>query len=357
MSTTVDLATIPFPEQAQDEIAALHQELNLSAVLERLKKGQAIPPEEYQSMLSTLADMFGSALPAIDADQPTATIKDSARDINVGRLLKSRGYFRLWRLLRHYVPYDATDPSTGEISSVDVPLWMTMLNPETNKPFPSREQVIIWFCQSASVSRANIFRTFAALDRLISLGVEEEEAYALLLTRPFVVQETLKDNMLGRWSKDKLVGMNQEVADRLLRLEGAGKAKIDRVRELIKVVNDPNTEQGEWESAREKLQTEMAPSITQAVREAVTVRVKDAMALVQADFRGLPEMIYKYDFDTDEILVELRYSDKDVNGTEYVSRIETIRYVPYPGEVGDHLRDDLLKRLPFVNKEKIDFTN
>src|SRR5512143_438470 len=91
---------VPFTGSAEEELQRLYEELQISDVVSALRSGDI--PNDLQTLVvplaTTILDLFGTGTPTIGLD-PISTLKSASRDINLSRILRERGLFRLFRLL------------------------------------------------------------------------------------------------------------------------------------------------------------------------------------------------------------------------------------------------------------------
>jgi hypothetical protein len=92
---------IQFTESPAQELSRLHDELHIGRLVEALKAGSM--PDNLREVIlpltSTIIDLFGTDTPTIGVD-PVAALLTASRDINLSRILRERGLFRLYRLLK-----------------------------------------------------------------------------------------------------------------------------------------------------------------------------------------------------------------------------------------------------------------
>jgi hypothetical protein len=71
----------------------------------------------------------------------------------------------------------------------------------------------MWFCKSARVSRSIVFQRIASIEKLTGIGFSLDDAYQIILTKPYAIRETL--NEVGEWSHGELTAVAPDVAVRL----------------------------------------------------------------------------------------------------------------------------------------------
>jgi hypothetical protein len=191
---------IRFTDNAQEELSRLSKELRLSNLINQIGDSGNIPQDvkdDLRNLIFTLADMFGSDLPAAVAD-PVEALRTASRDINLARVLAERGLFRFYQLLKTTtVVYDDTYRE-----EIPVPIYTQLVDPDTGEPFYRQEDFVMWFCREAKVSRALVFQRIATINRLLTLGFPLDEAYQTILSKPYAIQETLKE--LAVWHRKSL---------------------------------------------------------------------------------------------------------------------------------------------------------
>ncbi len=192
---------IRFTESAEEELKRLYDELQISDVVDALRNGNM--PEDIQALVvpltTTILDLFGTGTPNIGID-PINTLKQASRDINLSRILRERGLFRLFRLL-----------NTND--EHNVPIYQSLTDPISGCYFNRREDLIGWFCSSAKVSRSVVFMRLATIEKLLGLGFELDAAYQTILTKPYAIRETL--NEIAEWHHNELDYVDPEIAIRL----------------------------------------------------------------------------------------------------------------------------------------------
>ena len=327
---------IQFTGTAEEELQRLHDELQISDVVSALRSGDM--PNDLQALVvplaTTILDLFGTGTPTIGAD-PILALKSASRDINLSRILRERGLFRLFRLL-----------NTND--SHNVPLYQTLTNPDTGEPFDRREDMIGWFCKSAKVSRSVVFMRLSTIEKLLGLGFDEDQCYATIITKPYAIRETL--NEIAEWSNGKLDFVDTDIALRLAE-KYLDTREQERVKVLVDTINDEHAV--DRDGAEEELIQRMCPAISKLVQDvAAHEDTKDAMEFVRADIAGKPEINYSWDYERDELVCEIIVKGKK-NGSEYIKDIVTVRMLPdqlMPRE----LRSDITTRMPIKNRIRED---
>lgn len=339
---------VHFTETAEEEINALITDLSLVEAASYLQKTKDGLPDELKkhlgTMLNTLMDLFSSGLPDVDGDPETALRKVS-RDINLSRVLRERGIFRLYRLVNTRTTTTFEDLGDEEIS---VPLFMTLINPTTGSPFAKQEEFIGWFCSEAKVARSLVFMRIAAIDRIQELGFSLEESFNLIVAKPFAMREVL--NMVAKWGKEgELIGVNPDII--LQVAERVSPDKVDDIKALADAVKEDPTNQ----EAQEELRAAAKPVIADLLEEVADHdRAKDALDFVKHNILLKPEIRYTWDPETDTLVVQMIPINVDENGESYEGAIVTIPFVPDSLYIPDEIRDDLVKRLPIRNKIDLD---
>ena len=331
---------IRFSENAREELRHLYDELKLDQLMAAIKDGR-IPSDLQQIILpatATLLDIFGTEIPAIGMD-PIETLKIASRDINLARIVRERGLFRLFRLL------NTNDGSTGD------PLWQGLTDPETGEPFRRREDLIGWFCHSARVSRSIVFMRMATIEKLTGLGFTLDDAYATILTKPTAIREAL--NEVADWHKGSLEDVDPKVALRLAQ-KYLPPAERKEVEKLVETATDEEADPHDRENAHNGIITHMGTAIVELVKDvAAHDDARDAMEMVRIDMAGRPDIKYSWDYEKDELICEVTIHAEDKTGMQYVKDIFTIRLVP-DRAMDDGLRHDLINRLPIVNRIRPD---
>ena len=343
--------TIQFTETAEEEIDRLVMEMGLAPLAQTLTNNIDNLPEELREsvakVMGIILEMFSADLPIAYGD-PEETLKIVSREINLGRLLKERGIFRFYRLLEMEVFFD---PNTGERitkdipdDAVSVPLCQTVNNPNTGMPFAHDNDFIGWFCEEAHVSRSLLFRRIMAIRRMVNtLGFTLEEAFNILVSKPFAIEETIR--MIADWDKDSLSNIDPDVMVAIAKKVQPGQSE-------------------EWEMLAERagdspealqyLIENSKPVIADLLREVAShERSKDAMDTVRHDILQMPEIGYRWETDGDYLVVSIVTKVTSSDGQEYVKEINHVPFVPDTNNLPSEIRKDLIKRLPIKNRHTL----
>ena len=325
---------IQFTEAAEEELKRLYDELQIGDLVSALRSGKMA--DDMQALVvplaTTILDLFGTGTPGIDSD-PISTLKAASRDINLSRILRERGLFRLFRLL-----------NTND--EHNVPLYQTLTDPDTGEAFHRREDMIGWFCKSARVSRSIVFMRMATIEKLLAVGFDLDQAYQAILTKPYAIRETL--NEIAEWHHNELDFVDPEIAIRLAE-KFLCPEETAVVQQLAKMTVDETSSQDDRELAQDMLTEAVKPAISELINEvAVHQDTKDATEFVRSDIAGKPEINYFWDYERDELIIEKIVKGKK-NGIEYIKEIRTCRLVP-DQLVPAALRMDMTTRLPIKNR-------
>lgn len=339
MDILVNAESAQFTDSAGEEVHRLVSQMRLvpmaAMLYEAKKNGSALPDEvkEHLSILiGVLADLLSVDLPEV-FDHPETTLEITSRDINIGRLLKERGYFRFWRFLR-------------TVDEHGIPVFMGMTDPG-GTPFSRQEDFIKWFSSAAKVARATLFQHVAVLDRLVTLGFSEEEAFKTLLSKPYAIRETLRD--VAQWDKGELVSVHPDSAVYIT--DRVAPDKSEEIRMLAERSRDD-------ESAAEELKEAMKPVIADLVREVSDhSRAKDALDYVKHDVLQRPEIRYRWktDLGVSYLEVELVRYAVDDRGEKFQLPPVIVPFIPDVTVLPEEVQADLIKRLPIVNRDMLDF--
>lgn len=325
--------SVRFTESAEEEVKSLVKELHLVPIVSYLNSDDPIPPglrDSLQQMLSIITDLFSTSLPDVHHD-PEQTLRTVSRDINLARLLRERGLFRLYMLL------NTKDEN-------NVPVYMTVINSDTGNPYSTQEEFIGWFCQEASIARSLVFMRMATIERVLSLGVSMEDTFEMIVQKPWVIRETL--NMIANWDGGNMKSVDpwvvSQVADRV------APAEADAIRELAdQAKTDPE--------AMEELKRVAKPVFAELLQEVSNKeRSKDALDFVRYDILGSPEISYSWDVEGNYLLIEMINKQVAPDGTEYMAGIVSIPFIPDAPELPEQVRKDLIRRLPIKNKSTLD---
>jgi len=329
---------LQLPENPNAEIQRVVAEMKLLPLVEAIQREDIqglLPPdvvENLASLLTTITDMFSMEVPDV-SQSPEETLRRVSRDVNISRILRERGLFRLYQFCR-------------TLTEDGVPVYLSLMNPETEAPFENQEKFIGWFCREASISRGLVFMRLAAIERTLSLGYTESEAFQIITARPYAIQETLK--LVGEWTGGSLDSVNPEalrqVAERVAPELAEGLANLSAA-----FLADPSDEN------KEALFTGARP-IMKALLEEVSGHAssKDAMSFIKHDILEIPEINYTWDTKSDALVVELvRMGIDSATGTKNI--VEVIS-VPFYADIVDLPReivDDLIRRLPIRNRQDV----
>lgn len=322
--------TVRFTESASEEITALIKELQLIPLAEAIQQYDDIPEElrePLKNMISIIIDLFSPSVPDVDAN-PDRALRIVSRDINLSRILRERGYFRLYRLIK-------------TVDENGLPLYMSLVNPDSGKFFSKQEEFIGWFCENAKVARAPVFMRLSTIGKLLSLGLSLEEAFTIVIAKPYVVQETLEN--IATWKNGQLVEVDPE---KLIRLTAkVAPAYNEQVQDAVDYTG---------EDRQEKLQEIAKPVFTELLTQVADhQRSKDALDWVKHDLLYQPRVSYKWDEETHALIIELTKVATDAKGVEYESDTVIIPYVPDSLDVPEEIIKDLQKRLPIRNRNML----
>jgi hypothetical protein len=343
---------IRFTDSAEEEVGLLIKELELSALVGYILKHD-LPPElkgTLVQLIQVVTDLFSTELPEL-SDDPETTLRVVSRDINLSRILRERSIFRLYRLLHEKTWVDAftgavIDSPTHSQDAVAISIYQTFRNPNTGAPFATQEEFIGWLCESAHITRALIFQRMAAIDRLTNaLGFSLQEAYRIILSKPSVIQQTLRD--LARW--DKQGGL--EDVDPAVAMHIARRVAPERVDDLRSLAEQA----GEIPEARELLKEAVRPMIASILSEvAAHDRAKDAMDWIKHDILMRPEITYAWDEESNVLMVVYHSRNVDPQtGEEYTSPPLSIPFVPDILDLPREVKADLVRRLPIRNRNEL----
>lgn len=342
--------SVNFTESAEDEVKALVKDLQLIPLASALASGNQVPDElrtQLGSLVTVLTDLFSTSLPDLETN-PDETLRKVSRDINLSRLLRERGMFRLYRLVteRTSPQRQIEDHGNGYATIYDVddggvPLFMLTKNPDTGAPFAKQEEFIGWFCENAHVARSLTFQRFAAIERLLSLGFSLEEAFRLIVSKPYVIQETMK--LVANWDKGDMKSIDPDVAVNMTRRHAP---------ELLDYIQNLAEEAKDDPSAMDGLKAAIRPVFATMLEEvADNPRAKDAMAYVKHDIVALPEISYAWDDEANIFVAEfVRKGIDQATGQQVLLDIQRIPWVPDVDHLPEELKQDIINRLAMRNR-------
>ncbi len=326
---------ITFSDSAEDEARQVIAQLRLSWLLERVGKGEQLTDEDIadmQNLILMVADLLDTNLPDIYIANPLLTLQLASRDINLSRILRERGLFRLFRL---------TNTNTAD----GIPIYMTIISPYTGNSFSTQEEFLGWFCMDAHVSRSLVFQRMGIIKRLLNLGMGLDRAYQIVVSKPSVVRDILK--LVAGWGDNEIIDLDPNTVLRIT--EHVSPDKVDDITPLIDAARDDPQKIQELSDA-------FKPIIVSLLDEVAShPSATDASDLVRHDILARPEIRYRIDPASQAILVDVLHKKNDPMGVEYISEIVTIPFVPdTPDIVPAVVMEDLLRRLPIRNRQYLD---
>jgi len=329
---------VRFTETAAEEVKLLVKELSLIPLAQQLQRNDQSLSEEFNrllaQLLTSLSDLFSVDLPGTDKD-PEATLRTISRDINLARLLRERGLFRLYRLIH-------------QKDAQGIPLFMTLVNPDTGSPFGRQEEFIGWFCQEARVARSLVFIRIATIERILALGFSLEEAFKLILTKPYAIRETM--NLVADWEKGELKAVDPNVLVQVA--ERVSPESLARLEPVAEAARQNPTDPAIQQELRDVARSVIASLLSEVANHD---RAKDALDFVRYDVLAQPAISYSWDEESEALVIELVRKQVDPEtGEEYDGRPITVPFVPDAAELPVEIKADLLKRLPIRNRYSLD---
>lgn len=349
--------SVQFTDSAADEVMQVTTDLQLMQIAEALTSEGEISPSLrgfLTTLLEQLVDMFGASLPSLPAD-PEQALRRISRDINLARIMRERGLFRMYLLTTRKIwvdPYAGViDPQPeGQIDrskypdAARLPAFMLLENPDTGQPFARQEEFIGWFCAASHVARSLVFQRMATIDRLIALGFDINEAFKVVISKPYAIQETL--SMIAGWDKGEMSDVDPTVARSLMNRVAPNDSNLDA---LVSAAEASPDDPG--------IKAELVEAVKPLVRQLVTEvaeheRAKDALDYVKHDILQQPEVSYAWDSETGALLVTLIRQNVRTDTGEVVSSDPIT--VPFVADIADavplEIMADLLRRLPVRNR-------
>lgn len=324
--------TVRFTETAEEEMALLVQEAGIIPLIDHLMKHDAQVPDDLKPLLvrlvGMLTDMFSIELPTVGST-PEETLRSVSRDINLSRVLRERGMFRMFQLLRQRTPDG-------------VAVYMMFNNPDTGQPFRRQEDFIGWFCSNAAVSRSLMFQRLSTIERMEALGFTMDEIFRNILAKPYAMRETL--NILATWNGDKIEHINPEVA-----LQVAQRVAPETVPQLEELVAKAGNSQQDEENFHQAMLPLMASLVEEVAHHD---RANDALKFIKYDVLMKPEVSYKWENDILYTELTTQAVDQDTGATHM--EVVTIPFIPDTTDLPAAIRADLIRRLPIRNKLPVD---
>ncbi len=357
--------TITFYESAQEEIEQLTEEMELWKTIQMLHDGEELTPKLRQNLLGIsllFADIINTGLPAIDID-PQVTLQVINRDFKLGKILKEKGMFRLFRLAKQTVNLDLTtnqvlSDNEAELIRKDypesiakVPAYTTLINPDTNEPFKTQEEFVGWFCREAHVSRGVVFGRMAMIRKILNLGVSLEKAFSIIVTKPTTIRNIL-DEVVETWDNGRISKVDPDIA---VQVAQKLSPNVDSVLEIAEIATEAKLNP-ENEEAQQQLIEHYKPLVTQLLDEAAANPSSiDAMDWVTRDVLLQPEIDYYFDEKTSALKVEYTIYKHDMDGLRYKEDVKYILFIPEtPLEVPKDVIIDLVTRLPIKNRSMLE---
>lgn len=320
-------------DTVQDQVTDLIRELGLLPIAELLNDPTTDEKTSkvLKKLLEALTDIFSTSLPK--AGDPEETLEQAARDIRISRLFRERGLFRIYRLTHE---------------SIDgVAVFQYFINPYTDSPFANQTEFLRWFCDEAKVPKSLVFMRMAAIERMEALGFSLEEAYEIIMTKPWAVHESLR--MIADWEKGGVLSdINPHVAEQL-----AMRTHPEMLPGLQQAIEE--MEEGE-EGAHEKYLDIVKPMVSDLMREVANHEsASEAMNFIKYDILQLPEIRYSWEPNGEYIMIELVQIAREENGQTYELPPVKIPLVPDINfDLPRPVKEDLIKRLPIRNKSNIE---
>jgi len=320
--------SVMFTDNAEQEVEQLVNDIQLQEAFDSLKDNGSIDAKLKKQMLGLVAlfaELFSAKLPEVVDGDVATTLRVASRDINLSRLLRERGLFRIYRLTE----------LTGEDG---LPIYVGMNNPITGEPFARMEDLIGYFCEASHVSRSLVFQRLATIKRCQYVGMDLEKTFKTIIAKPYAISETLRS--LGRWNGAELVDMEPDVADKLMEKYGEN---LDDI---------PLLPDGRKDYTEDQIKDAISSLLEEV---AAHERVKDVLDYVRHDILNKPEISYRWDNESDALIVELVEKEITEDGKEFIANILSIPFYPdIQTKLPEEIRQDLIRRLPIVNRAELD---
>lgn len=339
--------TIQFTDNAAQEVSAIVHELQLLPIAEHLKSDSNLPDglkASLMKLLSTVTDLFSTTLPDLETN-PEQTLRIVSRDINLAKILRERGLFRLFRLISQTIPVDQDgNPCLESDAVTSVPLYRIAENPDTGERFKRQEEFIGWFCEQAHVARSLVFMRIRTIERAMTLGFTLPEVFELVLSKPYAIQETL--HQLGEsgvvsWEQGEIASVDAAKA-----IQVAQRVAPGSVQQIQDASDSGDTDE---------LTTAIKPVLAELLNEVAShERSKDAMNYVKHDILLQPEISYEWDRQLNTLVVHLYKKEIDPQTKiELTGERISVPFVPDTMNLPIEIVEDLLKRLPIRNRYEL----
>jgi len=329
---------VRFTDDAEQEVNVFLQDLDIPNLLELISSEDTTADTMKQRtalLLKNVVDMFSINLPQVTGTENELDLRKVSRDVNLSKLLRERAVFRFYRLL--------------QVKNGGTPFYMHVINPDTDVPFAKQEEFVGWVCSHAHVSRGFIFQRIATIDRALSLGFSLDDVFKLVLSKPYAIQETLHE--IGKWERGtgRLLSINPDVVMKIADHLTPGQ------NDDVQLVVDNAKDNPDQQEAQDKLTEAAKPIISGLLRQVAShERAKDALDFVKYDILEKPEINYRWNVELGALEVEYIVTTKDENGTNYISQVLSIPFIPDIKELPVEVRDDLVRRLPIKNRLELD---
>jgi hypothetical protein len=334
MEDVVKYFSVNFAENVDQEVNAVVSDMALASLAESIRRGRNTVPDDMQAalvqLLSVVTDLFSTDLP--DVGSPEDTLRQVSREIQLARLLRERGLFRLYRLVH--------------TTQDGIPLYLDVTNPATGSPFTNQEEFLGWFCSEAKVARSLVFQRMNTIDKLLEIGYDLQGAFKVLVSKPYAVRETL--NKIGHWEKGRLEAVDPRTMINLAqRLDPDSLPQIAAAAEAAE--KDPFNPDNMG-----RLKELSKPLFTRLLDEVADHdRAKDALHWVKNDLLLEPEISYRWEEGV--LMVEIFYRSVDPDtGEMYEQPPVVIPFVPdTASQVPPEVVMDMTKRLPLKNRNTL----
>lgn len=324
---------VSFTDTPQEEISRFIRELQLVKLADAIQTGKQLPEDVSKllgELLHLLVDMFSIDMPLITGD-PEEDLRVISRDINISRIVKEKALFRLWLLLR-------VRDKEGIV------VYKKFLHPDTGEPFPNQEEFLGWFCSNAHATRATVFQRNATYDRMHVLGFDPEEAFRVVLSKPSVITEKLRE--LADWEKGgEIRSLNPGIVVNAAELIQHPLA--EEIAELAEQYDDPDVH----DEFTEKAKTVFSDLMREV---AAHDRAKEAAKFVDFGVLRKPEIKYSWNLELDTLMIEYVKKSVDNSGTEYIEKVQRFPMFADTTDFPDDVKKDLIKRLPISNRNMLD---
>lgn len=328
------LMKLTFLDDPEQELVRISQELGLAKAIQLLETGstKGLSKEDSVNILEVIQQvesLFSVTVPR-DEDNVIDSLSNIAKQYHWSKLLREKALVALFRLIHL------------KVANSGIPLVATLLHPDTGTPF-DETSFTFWFCKQAAITSTTAFQRMSAYRKMLGIGYSLEEAFRLVITKPYLIQDTL-NNLAKYDALGRITNVNPAVATSVSqRLGGDNTEEIQKIAAETAANNTP--------SNQAKLIEAYTPMLRKAVEEvAAHPSPRDAATFVTSDLLGKPGIFYTIEHGG--VLV-VTIVTKTIDGANDIEETHRIPFIPKTNDgVPVAIIEDLLERLPIRNRRE-----